>query len=210
MTSSTASAPAPDALVPAAASTAKLAVAAGTCWVFGITLVATQADTDPVGSGYDDANRVMTVACALLFTSALLAWRQVRFRARLLTVIGTALMLLGNALEFIVLPLTGGTPDALVTPGGDTSPLSTGGFLVFAVGLLLVVGACIAIAISLRRHRRADRLLIAVTGPAFVAGTALWAVDPAPAAIAACLGAFGWWRTISTVRDRGEGHRHGD
>jgi hypothetical protein len=30
-----------------------------------------------------------------------------------------------------------------------------------------------------------------------VAGTALWAVDPAPAAIAACVAAFGWWRTVT-------------
>jgi hypothetical protein len=181
----------------AASSTAKLAVAAGTSWVLGVTLVATQADTDPVGSGYDDANRVMTVACSLLLASAVQAWRHRQGRARLATVIGTALMLLGNALEFIVLPLTGGTPDALATPGGDTSPLSTGGFLVFAVGLLLVLGACIAIAAGLRQRSGADRLMIALTGPALVAGTALWAVDPAPAAIAACLAAFGWFRVVS-------------
>ena len=107
-------------------------------------------------------------------------------------------MLAGNALEFVVLPLTGGTPDALVEGGGDTSPLSTGGFLVFAVGLLLVLGACIAVAVGLRQRSGADRLMIALTGPALVAGTALWAVDPAPAAIAACIAAFGWWRTVST------------
>lgn len=115
----------------------------------------------------------------------------------MVAVAGTALMLLGSALEFVVLPLTGGTPDALLPAGGDTSPLSSGGFLTFALGLLLVVGACIALAVSLRGRPHANRLVIALTGPAFLAGTVLWAVDPAPAAVAACLAAFGWWRAIT-------------
>ena len=62
MTASTSSTPASDASASAASSTATTAVAAGTSWVLGVTLVATQADTDPVGAGYDDANRVVTVA----------------------------------------------------------------------------------------------------------------------------------------------------
>ena len=189
------------ALVPSAVRSASpaaaLALSAGVAWVLGVTLVATQADTDPVGPGYDDANRVVTVAAVLLLASAVAAWRRRRGRASLVAVVGTALMLLGSALEFVVLPLAGGTPDALVTQGGDSSPLSTGGFLVFALGLLLLLGACVALAVSLRRRPRADRFVIALTGPALVAGTALWAVDPAPAAVAACLAAFGWWRTTT-------------
>ena len=189
-------------LAPAAhvrsSSAAALAVAAGAAVVLGVTLVATQADTDPVGSGYDDANRVMTGACALLLGSAVAAQRRRRGRAWLVAVVGTAMMLLGSAIEFVVLPLTGGTPDALVAPGGDTSPLSTGGFLVFALGLLLLLAACLAQAVSLRLRPRAERLVIASTGPALAAATALWAVDPAPAAVAACLAAFGWWRAVTT------------
>jgi hypothetical protein len=88
-----------------------------------------------VGPGYDDANRVVTLASVLLLASAVAAWRRRRGRAGLVVVIGTASMLLGSALEFVVLPLAGGTPDALVAQGGATSPLSTGGFLVFARGL---------------------------------------------------------------------------
>ena len=34
-----------------------LAIATGALWTVGITLIATQADTDPVGAGYDAANR---------------------------------------------------------------------------------------------------------------------------------------------------------
>jgi hypothetical protein len=190
-------APVPSAVRSASSSTAVLALAAGITWVLGVTLVATQADTDPVGPGYDDANRVVTLASVLLLASALAAWRRRRGRAGPVVVIGTASMLLGSALEFVVLPLTGGTPDALVTEGGATSPLSTGGFLVFAVGCLLVLAGCVALAVSSRRRPRADRLVIALTGPALVASTALWAVDPAPAAIAACVAAFGWWRTVT-------------
>lgn len=181
----------------ASPATAALALAAGVFVVLGVTLVATQADTDPVGSGYDDANRVMTAACALLLASAAAAQRRRGGRAGLVAVIGTAMMLLGSALEFVVLPVVGGTPDALVPPGGETSPLSTGGFLVFALGLLLLLGACIAQAISLRRRPGAERLVIAMTGPALGAATALWAVDPAPAAVAACLAAFGWWYAVT-------------
>jgi hypothetical protein len=187
----------PSAVRSASSSTVVLALAAGITWVLGVTLVATQADTDPVGPGYDDANRVVTLASVLLLASAVAAWRRRRGRAGLVVVIGTASMLLGSALEFVVLPLAGGTPDALVAQGGATSPLSTGGFLVFAVGCLLVLGGCVALAVSLRRRPRADRLVIALTGPALVAGTALWAVDPAPAAIASCVAAFGWWRTVT-------------
>ncbi len=182
---------------PASARTAALAVVAGATWVLGITLVATQADTDPVGSGYDDANRVVTVASGMLFATAAAAWRGHRGRARLVALLGTALMLLGSALEFVVLPLTGGTPDALVPQGGDSSSLSAAGFLVFALGSLLVLGACVALAASLRHLPRGHRLVIALTGPALVAGTILWAVDPAPAAIAASLAAFGWWRAVT-------------
>jgi hypothetical protein len=177
---------------------ASLAVVAGAAWVLAVTLVATQADTDPVGAAYDDANRVVTLAVALLAASAVVAWRDHRGRARLAAVAGTALMLLGSALEFVLLPLLGGRPDAMAArEGGETSALSSVGFGVFAVGSLLLLAAGVALAVTLRGRTTLDRVLVALTGPAVVAGTVLWAVSPAPAALAACIAAAGWWRTVA-------------
>ena len=178
---------------------AVVSVAAGATWVLGVTLVATQADTDPVGAGYDDANRVVTAAAVLWAASAVLAWRAAGGRARLVAMTGAALMALGSVLEFLVLPLLGGRPDAMAArDGGETSVLSPVGFGVFAVGSLLLLGACVALALSLRHRPTADRVLVALTGPALVAGTVLWAVGPAPAALAACVAAAGWWRSAAT------------
>lgn len=178
--------------------TSSLAAVAGVAWVLGVTLVATQADTDPVGAGYDDANRVVTVATLLLLVGAVAAWRSSPGRARLAAVVGTALMLLGSALEFVVLPLLGGTPDALVARnGGEGSVLSPLGFGVFVVGSVVLLVACAALAVSLRGRSAADRIAVGLTGPAVAAGTALWAVGPAPAAVAACVAAACWWRTAT-------------
>ena len=178
--------------------TSVLAAAAGAVWVLGITLVATQADTDPVGAGYDDANRVVTLASLLLFLSAVAARRGRRSRPGTTAVVGTALMLAGSALEFVVLPLLGGRPDALADREGTArSALSSIGFGVFAVGTLVLLVACVWLAVSLRSRGAADRVVIALTGPAVIAGTALWAVGPALAAVAASVAAACWWRAVT-------------
>lgn len=175
-----------------------LAVAAGAAWVLGVTLVATQADTEPVGAGYDDANRVLTVALVLLAASAFGAWWDRRGRARSVVTLGAAMMLAGSALEFSLLPLLGGHPYAMAArDGSETSVLSPVGFGVFAVGLLVLLVACIALAVSEQQRPLADRVVVALTGPALVAGTVLWDVGPGPAALAACAAAAGWWRTVA-------------
>ncbi len=179
-------------------SAAALAVAAGAAWVLGVTLVATQAHSDPVGAGYDDANRVLTVALALLLAGAVARARGERSRGWRAAVVGTGLMLLGNVLEFVVLPLLGGQPDAMAARNdGATSPLSGIGFGVFVVGALVLLGACIALAVSLRDRPVPTRAVIALTGPAVVASTVLWAVDPAVAAVAASAAAACWWRAVT-------------
>ena len=58
-----------------------LAVATGALWTVGVTLVATQAGSDPVGAGYDAANRALTLPLLLLVGYAaasadVTTWRQ--------------------------------------------------------------------------------------------------------------------------------------
>lgn len=50
---------------------------------------------------------------------------------------------------------------------------------------------------SLRSRPTADRVVVAFTGPAVVAGTVLWAVGAAPAAVAASMAAVCWWRAVA-------------
>ncbi len=191
-----------------------LAILAGVAWIAGILLVATQADSDPVGANYDAYNRVLTLALALLLTSALAFRGRVReagtagSRALTSLVVGFALMLAGNALEFwgalAVDEVTEATAERL---GLDEAFWgSFPGFLVFLAGGLVVVASLIAVAVKLGAWggvSPVQRAAVGAGGLLMVASTALWAVSPAAALLPAILFAFAWLLLASLARDRG-------
>ena len=86
-----------------------LAATTGALWTIAITLIATQADTDPVGAGYDAANRVLTLPLILLVGYSGLLRRVPPGGSRrgvLAMLLGSVLLLAGNVLEFWVVLLT--------------------------------------------------------------------------------------------------------
>jgi hypothetical protein len=180
-----------------------LAVLAGVAWIAGVLLVATQADSDPVGARYDAYNRVLTLALALLLASALAIRGRVREagapggRALTVLVAGLALSLAGNALEFWGALAAGEEPSATAERLGleDEFWGSFPGFLAFLAGGLLVVASLIAYAVRIGawgRIPRPQRAAIGAGGVLMAASTALWAVSPAAALVPAVLFAFAW------------------
>lgn len=175
-----------------------IAIVSALAWIGAVLLVATQASTEPVGTAYDLANRLLTGALVLLVVATVAFHRSDAGRdlPGMLLVAGLAVMLAGNVVEFWGALVAGQQPSAtaqrLATPEFWGS---TPGFLLFLVGQLPVVIGLIAIAIRDRRHGRAgmgEALLIGASGIAFVASTALWAMSPAAAAIPAVIFGFGW------------------
>jgi hypothetical protein len=180
-----------------------LTVLAGVAWIAGVLLVATQADSDPVGSRYDAYNRVLTLALALLLASGLAIRGRVREagaaggRALTVLVAGLALMLAGNTLEFWGSLAAGAEAAATAERLGLEEEFwgSFPGFLVFLLGGLLVLASLIAYAIRIGAWAgisRLQRVAIGAGGLLMVASTALWAVSPAAALVPAVLFAFAW------------------
>jgi hypothetical protein len=189
---------------------APLAVLAGVAWIMGVLLVATQADSDPVGPRYDAYNRVLTLALALLLASALAIRGRVREAGapggRPLTalVAGLALMLAGNALEFWGALAAGEKPSATAERLGLEEEFwgSFPGFLVFLLGGLLVLASLIAYAIRIGAWAgisRLQRVAVGAGGLLMVASTALWAVSPAVALVPAVLFALAWLLLLETA-----------
>lgn len=170
-----------------------LALIAGLAWIAGVLLVATQADSDPVGARYDDYNRILTVALVLLLASTLALRRSACSRPLTALAGGFALMLAGNALEFWG-AYAAGEPAAATASRlhAHAFAASGAGFGIFIAGGLTVLGSFAALARDLRRLPRRERLLIGTGGIFLVLGTALWAVSPAAAAIPAVIFAFVW------------------
>ena len=180
-----------------------LAVLAGVAWITGVLLVATQADSDPVGSHYDAYNRVLTLALALLLASGLAIRGRVRAAGALgrrpLTglVAGLALMLAGNALEFWGSLAAGQEPSATAERLGLEEEFwgSFPGFLVFLAGGLLVLASLVAYAVRAGARGGLSplrRTAVGAGGFLMVASTALWAISPAAALVPAVLFAFAW------------------
>lgn len=172
-----------------------LALAAGVAWAVGVTLIGTQADTDPVGAGYDLANRAFTVAPALLLWFALVLHRQAVGRHRLgatLLAGSAALMLAGNVLEFWgVLLSSGHTEKTAVLLGEGSAYWGSGvGWIIFLVGGPLLLAAFVVLGLAAPGGRW-RRLATGATGLLASLSTALWAVSPAAAAIAGSLFALG-------------------
>jgi hypothetical protein len=123
-----------------------LAIATGAAWTIGVTLVAIQAVSDPVGMGYDAANRFLTLPLLLLVTFAALlrtsppggSWRGV-----LVLVGGSVLMLAGNVLKFWAVLLSDSHTEKTAVRLGESAVFwgSLVGWFIFLPGLLITVVA---------------------------------------------------------------------
>src|SRR5918998_3612330 len=128
------------------------AMIAGISFGFALPLVATAASDDPVGVGYDDYNRLLTLPLVLLLL-ALAGLRSLQMpelspwerQGALLALAGAALLVVGNAIEFWAVLLSDDAVFALAEDHGlDEWAGSTIGWLVFlAGGLLLIVGGIV-------------------------------------------------------------------
>ena len=179
-----------------------LAVLAGAAWIAGVLLVATQADSDPVGARYDTYNRVLTLALALLLASALAIRARIQEAgapgggALSVLVAGLALSFAGNALEFWGALAAGEEPSATAERLGlEEFWGSLPGFLAFLGGGLLVVASLIAFAVRVSAWggvSRSRRTAMGAGGVLMAVSTALWAVSPVAALVPAVLFAFAW------------------
>lgn len=184
-----------------------LAIVSALAWIGTVLFVATQASTEPVGTAYDLANRLLTGALVLLVVVALVFRHHGRDLPGTLLVTGLAIMLAGNVLEFWGALVVGQQPSATAQRLGTPEFWgSTPGFLLFLGGQLPVVIGLIAVAFRAHRRGRAstgEALLVGVSGIGFSASTALWAASPAATAISAVIFGFGWL-ALARVRAVGE------
>jgi hypothetical protein len=173
--------------------------------LFGLSTLAVlpwfgaQAGPDPAGTGYDSANRLYAVTLALLVALLVQPARRTRGVAAWLAVAAAAATCAGVVLEFWIGPLQGrplsedahraGLPAGAVWWGSDA------GFLLFAVGaLVLAVSTIVWGVLALRRGTlpRALAGVLAVTGPLVVVGFALTDDGAAAAAVAAAALGLPW------------------
>lgn len=185
------------------------AILAGLFWGFTLPLIATQATDDPVGLRYDDFNRWLTLPLALLLVTLIalrvLLGRRLPRGGRLGTTLaaaGSALMLLGNVVEFWAVMLTDDYVAAIAEErnvaewGG-----STVGWLGFLGGVLLLLAGGVLLALAAQRAGALPSwagLVLAGTAPALLAAAVLWSSSvEATIAVATPLGlawiALGLW-----------------
>jgi hypothetical protein len=181
-----------------------LAALAGLSWMGAVLFVAANPkDIDLAGDlAYDRANRVHTLALVALLATAVVVYRLVRAsdlagrRAAGALVIGAVLMLVGNAVSFW---------GALVTEG--TSEQFWGGWvgwLTFLPGLLILLGAPIALARAARdwpETSKAHRWVIGSFGLFLTLTTGTWALSAAATLAPALLATFALLVTGTTVAD---------
>jgi hypothetical protein len=179
------------------------AITAGIAFGFALPLVATAAGDDPVGVGYDDYNRLLTLPLALLLL-ALAGLRALQLpelspwgrRGAVLALLGSALLVAGNAIEFWAVLLSDDAVFALAADRGlNEWAGSTIGWLTFLVGGLLlfaggfVFGSATAGARILPPWTGA---VIAMTAPFLLAAVIAWTSSvPITAGLAIALAA-GW------------------
>lgn len=176
-----------------------LAVTTGALWTVGVTLIATQAITDPVGAWYDAANRVLTLPLLLLvcYTSVLRRVPPGGSRKGVLAMaVGAALLLAGNVLEFWMVLLSDLHTDKTAQRLGEAEVFwgSNVGWILFLVGLLATVLAAGVMARASGGLRGAVMFTLAIVGQS---ATALWAVSPLLAG-AAALAFAGWLILLSS------------
>jgi hypothetical protein len=179
------------------------AITAGSAFGFVLPLVATAATDDPVGVGYDDYNRLLTLPLVLLLV-ALAGLRSLQVPelspwerwGALLAFVGAALLVVGNAIEFWAVLFSDDAVFALAEDRGlDEWAGSTIGWLTFlAGGLLLFVGGIVFGAATARARilPRWAGVVIALTAPLLLAAVIAWTESvPITAGLAIAL-AGGW------------------
>jgi len=185
------------------------AILTGLFWGFTLPLIATQATDDPVGLRYDDFNRWLTLPLALLLVTLIalrvLLGRRLPARGRLGTTLaaaGSALMLLGNLVEFWVVMLTDDYVAAIADERRvDEWAGSTVGWIGFLAGVLLLLVGGVLVALAAQRARALPAwvgVILAATAPALLAAAVLWASSvEATIVVAVALGlawnALGLW-----------------
>ncbi|MDZ5621611.1 hypothetical protein [Nocardioides bizhenqiangii] len=170
-----------------------LAVAVGALWVVGVTLVATQAGSDPVGAGYDAANRALTLPLLLLVGYAVLLRTSPPGASRkgpVVLVVGSVLLLAGNVLEFWMVLLSGLHTEKSAARLGEPEAFwgSFAGWMVFVLGMLVTVAAAAMLGRAIGGLRGWILVVLAIVG---LSATGLWAVSPLLAG-AAGLALAGW------------------
>ena len=170
-----------------------LAVTTGALWTVGVTLVATQAVTDPVGAGYDAANRALTLALLLFVGFAALLRMSPpggRSRGPVVLVVGSLLLLVGNVLEFWVVLSSDLHTEKTAVRLCEAEAFwgSLAGWVLFLLGILVTVTAAVLLGRAVGGLRGVVLVVLAVVG---LAATARWAVSPLRAC-AAGLAFAGW------------------
>ncbi len=170
-----------------------LAVATGALWTLGVTLVATQAGSDPVGAGYDAANRVLTLSLVLLVGFAVLLRTSPpggSGKGSMALVVGSVLLLAGNVLEFWMVLLSDLHTEKTALLLGEPEAFwgSAAGWMLFALGMLVTIAAAAMLGRAVGGMRGGLLFVLAVVG---LSATGLWAVSPLLAG-AAGLALAGW------------------
>jgi hypothetical protein len=149
---------------------------------------------------YDRANRLHTLALALLLATAVVLYRMLRTsglagrRAAGVLVIGAVLLFVGNAVAFWGTLFTDGTSEQFW--GGWV------GWLIFLPGLLILLGAPIALARAARDWpdiSRAQLWSIGTVGLFLTLTTGTWAISPAVTLAPALLATFALLVTGTTA-----------
>lgn len=179
-----------------------LASVSGLAWMAAVLLIsANHKGIDPSGDrAYDWANRAHTLALVLLLVTVVAIHRTVRSRrlagrrTTAVLVVGTALMLVGNALSFWGALFTGGTSEEFW--GG------VAGWVVFLPGAMLMLGGFIALALAARSWSgvsTARRWQVGSAGLLLTITTITWAGSPVVTLGPALLAAFALLATATAV-----------
>jgi hypothetical protein len=184
-----------------------LAALAGLAWMVAVLFVAANPKgVDVAGDlAYDRANRVHTLALAVLLATMVVMYRLLRTsglagrRAAGALVIGAVLMLVGNAVAFWGALFTDGASEQFW--GGWV------GWLTFLPGLLILLVAPVALARAARDWpdtTRAQRWSIGLFGLFLTLTTSTWAISPAATLAPALLGTFALLVTGTAVANATE------
>ncbi len=168
-------------------------MATGALWTVGVTLVATQAVSDPVGAGYDAANRALTLPLLLLVVYAALLRTSPPGGSRkgsVALVVGSVLLLAGNVLEFWMVLFSDLHTEKTAVRLGEPEAFwgSFAGWMVFVLGMLVTVAAAVMLGRAVGGLRGGVLVVLAIVG---LSATGLWAVSPLLAG-AAGLALAGW------------------
>ncbi len=175
----------------------------GAAWMVAVPLIATAASTEPVGTGYDAYNRLLTLPLLLL----LAGWATVYGaqagrlgklgrRSAVAVLVGWALMLTGNVTEFWGAVLQSKPNSATAERLGVEAWVGSNvGFALFAVGTLIVLVSTPLFGVATKRAGvlpRWSAYFIATSGLLAITAAGLWAVSVGAAAVVAALFGLGW------------------